>query len=120
MSLSQNVPLSVNGTLMRGLELNPNMVAVGATFVREDTAVPWPAKADSEVPRRVFHALAASSPAISSARPRPRFESSKPPARRAPGHSPSPKGMGSSASTYYVILWITFFVQAKFLQVVCG
>lgn len=29
------VLLAVNGTLMRGLELNPNMVAAGATFVRE-------------------------------------------------------------------------------------
>jgi hypothetical protein len=28
--------LAVNGTLMRGLELNPNLVRVGATFVRED------------------------------------------------------------------------------------
>jgi hypothetical protein len=28
--------LAVNGTLMRGLVLNPNMLAVGATFVRED------------------------------------------------------------------------------------
>jgi hypothetical protein len=28
--------LAVNGTLMRGLELNPNLLAVGATFVRED------------------------------------------------------------------------------------
>ncbi|HSB25530.1 MAG TPA: glutamyl-tRNA amidotransferase [Burkholderiaceae bacterium] len=28
--------LAVNGTLMRGLELNPNMVAAGATFMRED------------------------------------------------------------------------------------
>ena len=28
--------LAVNGTLMRGLELSPNMLAVGATFVRED------------------------------------------------------------------------------------
>ena len=27
--------LAVNGTLMRGLKLNPNMVAAGATFVRE-------------------------------------------------------------------------------------
>ena len=26
--------LAVNGTLMRGLKLNPNMLAVGATFVR--------------------------------------------------------------------------------------
>jgi hypothetical protein len=28
--------LAVNGTLMRGLELNPNLLAVGATFVRDD------------------------------------------------------------------------------------
>ena len=28
--------LAVNGTLMRGLELNPNMLAAGARFVRED------------------------------------------------------------------------------------
>jgi gamma-glutamylcyclotransferase (GGCT)/AIG2-like uncharacterized protein YtfP len=28
--------LAVNGTLMRGLELNPNLLAVGAKFVRED------------------------------------------------------------------------------------
>ena len=28
--------LAVNGTLMRGLELNPNLLAVGARFVRED------------------------------------------------------------------------------------
>lgn len=28
--------LAVNGTLMRGLELNPNLIAAGATFVRED------------------------------------------------------------------------------------
>ena len=27
--------LAVNGTLMRGLALNPNLLAVGATFVRE-------------------------------------------------------------------------------------
>lgn len=39
MALSQNVPLSVNGTLMRGLELNPNLLAVGATFLREDKTV---------------------------------------------------------------------------------
>lgn len=30
-----NILLAVNGTLMRGLELNPNLLAVGATFVRE-------------------------------------------------------------------------------------
>jgi hypothetical protein len=29
--------LAVNGTLMRGLELNPNLLEVGATFVRETT-----------------------------------------------------------------------------------
>ena len=28
--------LAVNGTLMRGLELNPNLLNVGAVFVRED------------------------------------------------------------------------------------
>jgi hypothetical protein len=28
--------LAVNGTLMRGLELNANLVRAGATFVRED------------------------------------------------------------------------------------
>jgi hypothetical protein len=28
--------LAVNGTLMRGLALNPNLVRAGATFVRED------------------------------------------------------------------------------------
>ena len=28
--------LAVNGTLMRGLELNPNLLAVGATYVRDD------------------------------------------------------------------------------------
>lgn len=33
--IPQNVFLAVNGTLMRGLELNPNMLAAGATFVRE-------------------------------------------------------------------------------------
>ena len=32
--------LAVNGTLMRGLELNPNMLEVGAEFVREDITVP--------------------------------------------------------------------------------
>ena len=34
------VKLAVNGTLMRGLELNPNMIAAGATFVREAATVP--------------------------------------------------------------------------------
>jgi len=31
----QSVQLAVNGTLMRGLELNDNLVSVGAEFVRE-------------------------------------------------------------------------------------
>ena len=34
------VPLAVNGTLMRGLELNPNMLAAGAEFLREDRSEP--------------------------------------------------------------------------------
>ena len=34
------VLLAVNGTLMRGLELNPNLIEVGATFVRETTTEP--------------------------------------------------------------------------------
>ncbi len=34
--MTNNVLLAVNGTLMRGLELNPNLVDNGATFVRED------------------------------------------------------------------------------------
>jgi gamma-glutamylcyclotransferase (GGCT)/AIG2-like uncharacterized protein YtfP len=34
------VLLAVNGTLMRGLKLNPNMLAAGATFVREDSTEP--------------------------------------------------------------------------------
>ena len=34
------VNLAVNGTLMRGLELNPNMLNAGATFVRETKTVP--------------------------------------------------------------------------------
>jgi gamma-glutamylcyclotransferase (GGCT)/AIG2-like uncharacterized protein YtfP len=34
--VNQNhVLLAVNGTLMRGLKLNPTMVAAGATFIRE-------------------------------------------------------------------------------------
>ena len=41
MSLSnESVLLAVNGTLMRGLELNPNLLAVGATFVRETVTEP--------------------------------------------------------------------------------
>jgi gamma-glutamylcyclotransferase (GGCT)/AIG2-like uncharacterized protein YtfP len=34
------VTLAVNGTLMRGLELNRNMIDAGATFVREAATVP--------------------------------------------------------------------------------
>src|SRR5262245_35560540 len=35
----QAVPLAVNGTLMRGLELNPNLLAAGATFLCEERTV---------------------------------------------------------------------------------
>jgi len=35
MTPTTSVLLAVNGTLMRGLELNPNMLAAGATFVCE-------------------------------------------------------------------------------------
>ncbi len=35
-----NVRLAVNGTLMRGLALNSNLLAAGATFVREATTAP--------------------------------------------------------------------------------
>lgn len=38
--MTDSAHLAVNGTLMRGLELNPNMVAAGATFVREASTVP--------------------------------------------------------------------------------
>ncbi|HSH93086.1 MAG TPA: hypothetical protein VK968_02995 [Roseimicrobium sp.] len=34
------IELAVNGTLMLGLELNPNMLAVGATFLREASTEP--------------------------------------------------------------------------------
>lgn len=37
---TEPVLLAVNGTLMRGLELNPNLLAVGATFVRETQTEP--------------------------------------------------------------------------------
>ncbi len=40
MNPSDTVLLAVNGTLMRGLELNPNMLAVGANFVREAATQP--------------------------------------------------------------------------------
>ena len=34
------IALAVNGTLMRGLELNKNLLEVGATFVKEATTEP--------------------------------------------------------------------------------
>ena len=36
----ENILLAVNGTLMRGLELNPNLLEVGAKFVREAATTP--------------------------------------------------------------------------------
>ena len=36
MTTRHSALLAVNGTLMRGLELNPNLTKVGAIFVRED------------------------------------------------------------------------------------
>jgi hypothetical protein len=38
--MSETLNLAVNGTLMLGLELNNNLQAVGATFVREATTEP--------------------------------------------------------------------------------
>jgi hypothetical protein len=35
-----DIKFAVNGTLMRGLELNKNLLEVGATFVREATTEP--------------------------------------------------------------------------------
>ncbi len=40
MTTSTQVLLAVNGTLMRGLELNANLLSVGAGFVRESTTEP--------------------------------------------------------------------------------
>ena len=34
------IHLAVNGTLMRGLELNGNLIDIGAVFVREDSTAP--------------------------------------------------------------------------------
>jgi len=39
MSSATDVLLAVNGTLMRGLELNPNLISAGATFVRETETI---------------------------------------------------------------------------------
>lgn len=38
--MTDTVQLAVNGTLMRGLELNVNLLQVGATFARETTTAP--------------------------------------------------------------------------------
>ncbi|MGE0860716.1 MAG: gamma-glutamylcyclotransferase [Gammaproteobacteria bacterium] len=38
--MQEGIPLAVNGTLMRGLELNGNLLGVGASFLREDATVP--------------------------------------------------------------------------------
>ncbi|MDB9494638.1 hypothetical protein PN441_19480 [Spirulina major CS-329] len=38
--MTDTILLAVNGTLMRGLELNGNLLAVNATFVRETTTAP--------------------------------------------------------------------------------
>lgn len=38
--MSKTLRLAVNGTLMRGLELNPNLLAVNAKFLREAKTVP--------------------------------------------------------------------------------
>ncbi len=40
MSTGATVLLAVNGTLMRGLELNPNLLEVEALFLREDQTEP--------------------------------------------------------------------------------
>ncbi|HEY9880381.1 MAG TPA: glutamyl-tRNA amidotransferase [Leptolyngbyaceae cyanobacterium] len=38
--MSEFIQLAVNGTLMRGLELNPNLLNVGAEFLKETTTAP--------------------------------------------------------------------------------
>ena len=40
MSDNNDLLLAVNGTLMRGLALNANLIEVGASFVREDFTAP--------------------------------------------------------------------------------
>ena len=37
---SEMILFAVNGTLMRGLELNKNLIEVGAKFIREDQTAP--------------------------------------------------------------------------------
>src|SRR5262249_2943541 len=39
-SIADGALLAVNGTLMRGLELNPNLLAVGAKFIRDAITEP--------------------------------------------------------------------------------
>ncbi len=39
-TMAEGVKLAVNGTLMRGLALNPNLLAVGATFLYEVATTP--------------------------------------------------------------------------------
>jgi hypothetical protein len=39
--MTETTRLAVNGTLMRGLELNANLVEVGATFARDDATAPF-------------------------------------------------------------------------------
>ena len=38
--MNETIHLAVNGTLMRGLELNDNLLTIGATFVREAKTAP--------------------------------------------------------------------------------
>lgn len=38
--MAETLNLAVNGTLMRGLELNGNLLAIGATFVKEAKTQP--------------------------------------------------------------------------------
>lgn len=38
--MRETIALAVNGTLMRGLELNQNLLSVEATFIRETTTEP--------------------------------------------------------------------------------
>ncbi|MDA0867784.1 MAG: glutamyl-tRNA amidotransferase [Cyanobacteria bacterium] len=38
--MGETLKLAVNGTLMRGLALNPNLLNVGATFEREAQTIP--------------------------------------------------------------------------------
>lgn len=38
--MTETTRLAVNGTLMRGLELNDNLVRAGAAFVRDDATAP--------------------------------------------------------------------------------